>query len=132
MTDTILDYFYLASLRTYIRIKDKDVKQSYQEKEIFALGTSSLKTPTGQIRIYDKERLLIELIRFQKRLPYDYYKEIIRNYRNNASTLDANKIARYTRHFKNRDTILKQIMREVFYCQPIDKKDGKRLYGILT
>jgi hypothetical protein len=114
LTDTIPDYFYVASLRTYVRIKDKDVKQSYQEKEIFALGTSSLKTPTGMVRIYDKERLLIELIRFQKRLPYDYYKEIIGNYRKISYLLDSNKIAAYTNHFKNGETILRQIMREVF------------------
>ena len=33
------------------------------------------------IRIYDRERMLIELIRSAKNLPFDYYKEIIESYR---------------------------------------------------
>jgi hypothetical protein len=43
------------------------------------------------IRIYDKERLLIELIRLQNRFPYDCYKEIILNYRAIADSLDSNR-----------------------------------------
>ena len=40
------------------------------------------------IRLYSKERLLIELIRNKNKLPFDYYKEIISNYRNKIYELD--------------------------------------------
>jgi hypothetical protein len=114
LTDALPDFFYVSSQRNSLRITDPDIKQSFQDKAIFSLGDSSLATPTGVVRIYDKERLLIELIRFQSRFPYDYYKEIIRNYRDTSSSLDPNKIARYTSHFKNGEKILRRILKEVF------------------
>jgi predicted transcriptional regulator of viral defense system len=114
LTDVVPDRCYFASVRTYTRIKDKAIKQNFQNKEIFILGDSSISTPSGTVRIYDKERLLIELIRLQKRFPYDYYKEIILNYRAIADSLDSNKIAEYAGHFKNGERILRQILREVF------------------
>ena len=114
LTDTTPDFFYLASPRTSVRIKDADVRQSFQDKSFFAVGDSFFPTPTGVVRIYDKERLLIELLRFQKQFPYGYYKEIILNYRQISSSLDSNKIAGYTQHFKNGENLLRQILKEVF------------------
>lgn len=40
------------------------------------------------IRIYNKERMLIELVRYKSKLPFDYYKEIILNYRKLLPRLD--------------------------------------------
>ncbi len=40
------------------------------------------------IKIYSKERLLIELIRHRNKIPFDYYKEIISSYRNKIYDLD--------------------------------------------
>lgn len=40
------------------------------------------------IKIYSKERLLIELIRHRNNIPFDYYKEIISSYRNKIYDLD--------------------------------------------
>jgi hypothetical protein len=114
LTATLPDAFYLASPRTSVRIKDTDVHQSFQDKSILGVGASSVATPTGVVRIYDKERLLIELIRFQKQFPYDYYKEVILNYRKISSTLDGAKLAAYTRNFKNGENLLRQILKEVY------------------
>ncbi len=36
---------------------------------------------SATINIYDKERMLIELIRNKNQMAFDYYKEIISNYR---------------------------------------------------
>ena len=39
-----------------------------------------------------KERMLAELIRYKSKLPYDYYKEIVLNYRRILPTLDVQEI----------------------------------------
>ena len=39
-----------------------------------------------------KERMLVELIRYKSKLPYDYYKEIGLNYRRILPTLDVQEI----------------------------------------
>ena len=40
------------------------------------------------IKVYSKERMLVELIRHKNKIPFDYYKEIISNYRNKIYELD--------------------------------------------
>ena len=47
------------------------------------------KTINGtKIKLYTKERLLVELIRHRNKLPFDYYKEIITSYRYRVYDLD--------------------------------------------
>lgn len=114
LTDVIPDSFFVATPVGYTYLKEKDIQQGFQKKEVFALGDSTMDSPNGVIRIYDRERLLIELIRFQKRFSFDYYKEVIGNYRKNSPSLDPSKIADYCSHFKYGKSILIQIMKEVF------------------
>lgn len=40
------------------------------------------------INIYDEERMLVELIRRKNTIPFDYYKEIISNYRKKIDKID--------------------------------------------
>ena len=44
------------------------------------------------IRIYDLERLMVELIKYRSKLPYDYYKEIVRSYRERVYDIDTEKL----------------------------------------
>ena len=66
------------------------------------------------VNIYDKERMLIELIRNKNKLPYDFYKDIINNYRDIIDTIEIRKIEEYLKYFKNRENIYKIIRNEVF------------------
>jgi hypothetical protein len=113
-TDVIPEVYTLASPLGYTWLKEKDIRQNFQKKGLFPLGASHLDLANGTIRIYDKERLLIELFRYQKRFPYDYYKGIIAAYRKQAPTLDTIKLADYASHFAYGDALLKRILREVF------------------
>ena len=47
-------------------------------------------------------------------MPFDYYKEIISNYRKIVSTLDSYKIANYISIYKNDNTLYDRIQSEVF------------------
>ena len=64
--------------------------------------------------MYDKERLLIELIRKRRQIPFDYYKEIIANYREIVDELDMYKIEQYLSLFKNDLNLSETLQREVF------------------
>ena len=66
------------------------------------------------VNIYDKERLLVELIRNEKKIPFDYYKEIINNYRKIVDELDMYKLEEYISLYKNSNKINDKILREVF------------------
>ena len=66
------------------------------------------------IKIYNKERMLIELVRNKNSIAFDYYKEIISNYREIADEIDMSLLAEYLEKFTNGKNIFEIIHREVF------------------
>ena len=113
LTDVIPDHYYLASRRTDTRIKDPRVKQSFLKDEIFESGITEIHYNSSDIRIYDKERMLIELMRFRAQIPLDYYKEIIQNYRKISFELDFSVVEDYASMFKRGTNLMNMIQMEV-------------------
>ena len=113
LTDVIPDYFFLATKRTDTRIKDPRVVQSFLQDEIFDAGISEIQYNNSSIRIYDKERMLIELMRFKSRIPMDYYKEIINNYRKLSFELDFGIVENYASMFRRGAKLMTMIQMEV-------------------
>lgn len=58
------------------------------KKSFFDIGKSTLNINGVKVKIYGKERMLIELIRNRNSIGFDYYKEIIENYREIKDTLN--------------------------------------------
>ena len=58
--------------------------------------------------------MLIELLRFKIKLPFDYYKEIIGNYRNLIYDLDIERIQDYAESFPRGKMINDALKMEVF------------------
>lgn len=114
LTDVIPSKEYLAIRRDSTKINDERIKVIYSQEKIFNIGKSVLKVNGVNIQIYDKERMLIELIRNRKSLGFDYYKEIISNYREIKDTLNTKKIADYISKFAIGDYLYDVIMKEVF------------------
>ena len=79
LTDVIPDEYDLATERDAAKIKDTRVKQYFIPSELFTQGIVNTDYKWYHIRIYSKERMLIELLRYKTKLPYDYYKEILLN-----------------------------------------------------
>ena len=113
LTDVIPDYYYLASRRTDTRIRDPRVVQSFLKDDIFEAGITEVKYNNSVVRVYDRERLLIEMIRFRSKVPLDYYKEIINNYRDIAFELDFGLVEEYAALFKNSATLMRTVQMEV-------------------
>ena len=67
-----------------------------------------------KINVYNKERMLIELIRNRNLMQFDYYKEIISNYRECVDEIDMSMLADYLKKFTNEKNIFEVMQREVF------------------
>ena len=66
------------------------------------------------IPIYSKERMLIELIRYKTKLPFDYYKEIILNYRKELPKLNIQEIQDLAMEAPKSNKIMGILQTEVF------------------
>lgn len=114
LTDVIPDQYYLATKKSARGIRDSRVKQVFVPEDCFPLGIISMQRRDALIQIYDRERMLIELLRFRNLLPFDYYKEILKNYREIAEDLDIPRIEEYAGIFPKSKLILKTLKNEVF------------------
>ena len=95
LTDIVPDECDLATKRNAAKIHDKKIKQYFIPEDFFSAGIEMIDYKGYYVQIYNKERMLIELARYKSKLPYDYYKEIILNYRKILSRLNIQKIQDY-------------------------------------
>lgn len=114
LTDVIPQKVHVATNRNARRINDLNVVQYYLNCNIFNQGKIQVYINGNKVNIYDKERLLIELIRKRASISFDYYKEIIDNYRRISDQLDMYKIEEYLSMFKNEVNLFDILQREVF------------------
>ena len=113
LTDDIPGHYYLATKRTDTRIKDSRIKQSFIKDEIFDAGIIELQYNNSNLRVYNLERMLIELMRFRAKMPMDYYKEIIQNYRKISPEMDFGLVEDYAVMFRNGARLMDMILLEV-------------------
>lgn len=114
LTDVIPDKYYLATSKDSYKISDKRVKQSFHRIDKWEIGVSVIKRHNVNLKIYNQERMLIELIRNKNTLPFDYYKEIIESYRKRINSLDIEKLQEYISMFSRQNHIFEVIQLEVF------------------
>ena len=114
LTDVIPQKIWLATSSGYRKINNKKIKQIYVPNSILYQGKIEVDVDGEKVNMYDKERLLVELIRKRKQIPFDYYKEIIANYRRISKDLDMYKIEKYLSLYKNDVNLSEALIREVF------------------
>jgi len=113
LTDVIPKYYYLATSKQVKGIMDKRVKQKFENSTGLNLGVITMEYNKNAISIYDKERMLVELIRNKNKLPFDYYKEIINNYRKIIDDLDIQLIQEYIYALPKTNMIMETLNLEV-------------------
>lgn len=114
MTDVIPDMYSLATDRNAAKIRDNRVIQYFVPIKLLGIGKTELNYNGVRLITYDKERLLIELIRNRNRWPFDYYKELIGYYRTHLEELDIEKLQEYLEVFPKGEKIYEKIQLEVF------------------
>ena len=114
LTDVIPDEYHIATDKHSIYLSDKRIRQYYIPSDILNIGVTTMTRRDAVIRIYDKERMLIELLRYKNKLPFDYYKEILGNYRGLIYELDIERIQEYAATFPKPKMISEALDAEVF------------------
>lgn len=114
LTDVIPTKVYISTNRNSNTIKNKNIVQIKIPKEKLEQGKDIVIIDGEEVKIYNRERLLVELIRKRNQIPFDYYKEIITNYRKIADDLDMYKIESYISLYKNEFNLGNVLLREVF------------------
>ena len=113
LTNLIPEKYDIATPSKSAKLSDKRIRQIYIKDEIFPLGVVDKEIDGTTIRIYDKERMLIELLRYKNSMPYDLYKEIIANYRERINELEIWRIQEYAAIFPKSKMISKALDEEV-------------------
>lgn len=114
LTDVIPDIYDLATDRNAAKITDKRVKQYFYPSETFEEGVEDYDYRGYKIRIYSRERMLAEVIRYKSKLPFDLYKEVILNYRRIMPTLNIQEIQDHAMALPKSGRILEILQSEVF------------------
>ena len=114
LTDVIPDEYHVATDKHAVRLRDKRIRQYYIQSDILNVGVTTMTRRDVTFKIYDRERMLIELLRYKNKLPFDYYKEIIGNYRSLIYDLDIQRIQEYAAAFPKTKMISEALELEVF------------------
>ena len=113
LTDVVPEKYDLATCSKSAKLKDKRIHQIYVREDIFPLGVIEKENDGAMIRIYDRERMLIELLRNKNTMPYDLYKEILLNYRKIIEDLEIWRIQEYASVFPKSKMISKALDAEM-------------------
>ena len=96
LTDVVPEKYYLATDKDSSKISDSRVKQIFENDDYYLLGAEKILTDDGsELLMYNRERLLVEVIRYHTKMPYDFYKEVINSYRNIIHELDIQTLQEY-------------------------------------
>ena len=109
LIDYIPDYTYLATEQHSFPIRKSDIKQSYQDQSFFEIGATVKELDEGPVRIYNLERLLIEVFRLKEKYPREIYYEVINSFRKIKEKIDFYMINQYLKAFSNGENILLKI-----------------------
>ena len=114
MTDYIPEQYTLTIENHAHLVRDERIRFFFVPEEVLGVGATTLDYDGATLRIYDKERLLIDTARMKGHLPTDQYKEVINHYRTCRDSIDASKFPEYLEHFPHRDRIMRIIDEEVY------------------
>ncbi len=114
LTDTIPRMYYLQTDKDATKIRDKKVKQIFDNHNSMDLGVIEMQYDNTNIKIFNRGRMLIELIRHKSKMSLDYYKEIIENYRRIIYELDIQAIQEYAAVLPKTEKVMEIIQMEVF------------------
>lgn len=113
LTDTIPLYYYLETDKDAAKIKDDKVIQIFDNNNSLDLGSEKLIYSGEEIIIFSKERMLVELIRNRSKFSFDYYKEIIGNYRKLMYEIDFYLVEEYAGKMPKSNLVMNTVQMEV-------------------
>ncbi|MCR5333202.1 MAG: hypothetical protein K6E11_04220 [Bacilli bacterium] len=113
ISDVVPDLYVIATDKDATKYKDSDIKQYFMNNGLINIGATVIRHNNIDIPVFDKERMLIEVIRYKNKLPFDYYKEVISYYRSHLYDIDFSLVLDYLRSFPKKQLLEKTIQLEV-------------------
>ena len=114
LSDVIPEKFYLMTGRGAAKIPDNRVVQIFENSDVLELGADYMEHDGIKIHMYNRERMLVELLRNKNKLTFDYYKEVLGNYRKIADQLNIPEIEDYAYVMPKSRMIMEALQMEVF------------------
>lgn len=114
LTDVIPEKYDIATKAKAAKLLDPRIVQIYVRDDLLMLGVTERNINDITVKIYDKERMLIELLRNKNKISYDLYKEIVSNYRKIIENLQIWRIQEYADIFPKSKKIKKALEEEIF------------------
>lgn len=113
LTDYVPESYALATKSKAAPIADKRVEQVYTRDDLLMEGATTVPAEGIDILVYDKERMLIELLRNKNKWPKDFYKEVLGRYRKIIESLEIWRIQEYIEKFPKSGMIRRSFDEEV-------------------
>ena len=113
ISDVIPDKYVVATDKDATKYKDQQVKQYFLNNGLINIGVVLINYQNVEIPVFNKERMLIEVVRYKNKLPFDYYKEIINYYRLHINEIDIALVLDYLESFPKKKLITKIIQLEI-------------------
>lgn len=113
ISDIIPDKYDIVTNKDATKYKDNNIHQYFMNGEITDIGKTTIIYNDIKVPVYNEERMLIELIRYKNKIPFDYYKEIINFYRDHIDEINIALVLDYLKVFPKRDFIERTIQMEV-------------------
>ena len=113
ISDVIPTNYVVATDKDASKYKDSNIKQYFMNNGLIKIGVTTIKHLGIDIPVFNKERMLIELVRYKGKLPFDYYKEIINYYRNHIEEIDFSLVLEYLDSFPKKELITNIVQMEV-------------------
>lgn len=104
--------YYVTTKQKDRKIRNDKIKQIFMTDTLYEVGANVITYQHYNIRIYDLERLLIEIVRNKVNIEYESYQKMIKSYRRIAKLLNKKKLEQYIELFKDK-RIKERIQREV-------------------
>ncbi len=114
LTDTIPAKYYLTTDKNSSKIKDKRVKQNFENSDYLELGQENVVVDGASVKMYSKERMLVELVRSKPKFPFDYYKELISSYRKIINNMNIQAVQEYAYLLPKTNMVIETLELEVF------------------
>lgn len=113
ISDVVPSKYAIATDKDATKYKDENIVQYFMNNRLADIGVTTVKYNNVNIPIFNKERMLIEVVRYKNKLPFDYYKEVINYYRNHVEEIDISLVLDYLESFPKKKLITKTIQLEV-------------------
>lgn len=108
------DRIDVATKRGGTKISNPQIRQSFIPQEWLQIGATTSSFDGAEVKIYDLERMLLEVMRSRNKLPYDLYREAVGSYRRVADRLDIYKLEEYANRIPRGRSYFNRALEEVF------------------